>query len=70
MVDLQLQSGIHMGVGLRSQFSATEIIDHIAREMRSTVFKTIVQNKGKVSILIDETTVSDRSRTNRILLYY
>ena len=49
-------------VSLRSRFSATAIIDHIARGMRSTICKTIVQNKGKVSILLDEsTTVSDRS---------
>ena len=62
LVDLQLQNGVDMGVGLRSRFSATAIIDHIASEMCSTICKTIVQNKGKISILIDEsTTVSDRS---------
>ena len=48
--------GLTWGVSLRSRFSATAIIDHIARGMRSTICKTIVQNKGKVSILLDEST--------------
>ena len=43
-----------MGTGLRSRFSATAIIDHIANEMCSTICKTIKENNGKVSILIDE----------------
>ena len=34
LVVLQLQNGIDMGVGLRSRFSATAIIDHNASEMR------------------------------------
>ena len=51
-----------MGTGLHSRFSTTAIIDHIAHEMRSTIYKTIKENKGKLSILIDEsTTVCDIS---------
>ena len=43
------------------------IIDHIAHQMRSMICKTIKENKGKLSILIDEsTTVFDIS----ILIVY
>ena len=56
LVDLQIQNGVDMGTGLRSRFSATAIIDHIANEMRSTICKTIKENNGKVSILIVEST--------------
>ncbi|XP_028394428.1 E3 SUMO-protein ligase KIAA1586-like [Dendronephthya gigantea] len=56
LVDLQIHNGLDMGTGLHSRSSATAIIDHIAYEMRSTICKTIKENKGKVSILIDEST--------------
>lgn len=62
LIDLQIQNGIDMGIGLHSRFSATTIIDHIANEMRSMVCTAIRESKGKLSILIDEsTTVSDIS---------
>ncbi len=62
LIDLQIKNGIDMGIGLHSRFSATTIIDHIANKMRSTICKTIKENKGKLSILIDEsTTLSDIS---------
>ncbi|KAI6661721.1 hypothetical protein LOD99_9908 [Oopsacas minuta] len=62
LADLQSQNEIDMGIGLHSRFSATAIIDHIAHDMRSTICKTIKQNQGKISILIDEScTISDIS---------
>jgi hypothetical protein len=62
LTDLQIQNGIDMEIGLHSRFSATTIIDHIANEMHSTICKAIKESKGKLSILIDEsTTVSDIS---------
>ena len=62
LIHLQIQNGIDMGIGLHSRFSATAIIDHIANEMRSTICKAIKESKGKLSILVDEsTTVSDIS---------
>ena len=54
----KFQNGLDMGTGLHTRFSTTAIIDHIAHE----ICKTIKENKGKLSILIDEsTTVSDIS---------
>ena len=48
LIDLQIQNGIDMGIGLHSRFSATTIIDHIANEMRYTICKTIKESKGKL----------------------
>lgn len=51
-----------MGHGLKSRFSATEIVKHIAEEMRRKACSRIIQIQGKISILIDEsTTVSNKS---------
>ena len=67
LIDLQIQNGIDMGIGLRTRFSATKIIDHIANEMRSTMCKTFKESKGKLSILIDES--STKSDISTLIVY-
>ena len=48
--------------GLRSRYSATEIVMHISREMRLKACQKIKEAEGCISVLIDEaTTVSNKS---------
>jgi len=54
--------GADIPKGLRSRYSATAIINHVAREMRQKISQQIIKEDGKVSILIDEsTTLSTRT---------
>ena len=56
MIQLQTLNGNNLGIGLRSQFSATNLIEHIAYEMRYKICTHIKQIEGKISILLDEST--------------
>ncbi|XP_064421760.1 E3 SUMO-protein ligase KIAA1586-like [Latimeria chalumnae] len=56
LLELQNENGVDMGIGLHSRYSAAEIIDHIATEMRKKICQHIKVIKGKISILIDEST--------------
>ena len=62
LLQLQDLNGADIPKGLRSHYSATAIISHVAREMRQKISQQIVKEDGKVSILIDEsTTLSTRT---------
>ena len=62
LLELQELNGADVGFGLRSRFTATNMVDHISSEMRKTVCSEIQKAEGKISILIDEsTTVSNTS---------
>jgi hypothetical protein len=58
LVELQAFNGIDLGITLHSRYSATEISDHLAVEMRERVVKSIIQNQSKIAVLVDESTTS------------
>ena len=43
-----------MGSGLHSRTIATTIAAHVASEIKTKVFKTIVEKKFKICIIVDE----------------
>ena len=59
-IELQTLNGVDLGRTLHSRFSCTNIIDHIANEMRSSLTEEIVKSGVKFSILIDESTSISR----------
>jgi hypothetical protein len=56
LLELQELNGANVGIGLRSRFSATNLVNHISTEMRKTLCTQIQTVGGKVAVLIDETT--------------
>ena len=62
-VELQQLNGIELGRTLHSNVTCSNITDHIAEEMRQKTANYIIQNKCKVSILIDESTTLSRKTT-------
>ena len=56
LIELQTLNGNNLGIGLRSRFCATNLIGHIAHEMRYKICTHIKQIEGKISILLDEST--------------
>ncbi|KAK0147671.1 E3 SUMO-protein ligase KIAA1586 [Merluccius polli] len=56
LLDLQGENGVDIGIGLHSRYSAAQIVDHIAEQMRKKACQRIQTIKGKVSVLIDEST--------------
>ena len=65
-IELQILNGADIGIGLRSRFSVTSIIDHIAKEMKNKICSNIVELERKISILVDESTAYGKS----ILIIY
>jgi hypothetical protein len=62
LLELQEANGLDLGPGLRSRFTATNMISHIATEMRQSACSHIQIAGGKISVLIDEsTTLSNKS---------
>lgn len=61
LLELQNMNGINTGFGLVSRWSATQIIDHVAMEMRKRVCRYLQECDAKIAILIDESTVTDKS---------
>jgi len=53
LLELQELNGVDLGTGLRSRFTATKIVDHIATEMRKSASSQVQKVEGKISILID-----------------
>lgn len=56
LVDLQIMNGIDLGRILHTNVLCTEIIDHIAFEMRKKLAEHIVEENRKICILVDEST--------------
>ncbi|KAG8180548.1 hypothetical protein JTE90_018168 [Oedothorax gibbosus] len=63
LLELQQLNGADMAHGLRSRFSATNIIDHVAQEMKLKICKRIIEINGKISILFDESTTLSSKTT-------
>jgi len=62
LLELQELNGVDLGIGLRSRFTATNIVDHIATEMRKSASSQMQKVESKISILTDEsTTLSNKS---------
>lgn len=62
-IDLQVSNGLPMGNILHSDKTCHDIATHIAFEMKSTICKNIIENKKKISILIDESTTLSKKST-------
>jgi len=58
LIDLQKLNGVNVGRVLHSNVICADIIDHIAKEMRTKLVKTITTTKPHppIAILIDEST--------------
>ena len=67
LLELQELNGADVGFGLRSRFTATNMVDHISSEMRKTVCNEIQKAEEKISILIDESTTV--SNTSSLIMY-
>lgn len=67
LCDLLEATGVNIGVGLHSRFSATAMIDCIAGEMRKRICDQIISSALKISIMMDESTTV--SRKSCLILY-
>jgi len=67
LLELQDFNGAQIGTGLRSRYSATEIVDHISQEMRAKACRAIKEAGGCISVLIDEATTV--SNTSTLIVY-
>lgn len=56
LISLQERNGLDLGLILHSRYSATQIVNHIAKEMQKKIVKNLVENQAKLSIIIDEST--------------
>lgn len=56
LIDLQVLNGLQLGRMLHGNLSATNICDHIAREMRRKLVAAVINAKLPLSVLIDEST--------------
>ena len=56
LLEIQEFNGADVPNGLRSRNSATNIIDQVARETKAKICEKIIQENGKISVLIDEST--------------
>lgn len=62
LLELQEANSSTFGIGLRSRYSATEVITHVAEEVRKRACKKIIETGFSFSVLIDEsTTISNKS---------
>lgn len=52
-----------MGQILHTRFSATSIVEHIAKEMKCSIVNNIVSSSSKLDVLIDEAFTSSRKTT-------
>uniref|UniRef100_H3AXD6 DUF4371 domain-containing protein n=1 Tax=Latimeria chalumnae TaxID=7897 RepID=H3AXD6_LATCH len=57
LTELQEHSGVNMG------YSATGIVNHIAKEMWKNVVKSLASSSSKLAVLIDESTPLNRKAT-------
>ena len=56
LLELQELNGAQISHSLRSRFSATNICDHIAVEKKQRICTEIIEENGKIFVLIDEST--------------
>lgn len=56
LIDLQIYNGLNMGRILQSDKSCSNIVDHIAIEMRKKVCNEIIHQQRKLCVIVDEST--------------
>jgi hypothetical protein len=56
LIDLQLCNGVNVGRVLHSNVVCSDIIDHIASNMRHKLVTNIVKTQAPISVLVDEST--------------
>ncbi len=61
--ELQQLNGVKMGHIFHSRFSATNIIESIAKEMLCSIVNNIVSSSSKLAVLIDEASTLSRKTT-------
>jgi hypothetical protein len=62
LIDLQTLNGIDMGRTLHSNVTCSEIMSHIAKLMKQKIVDSIIHNRTKISLLVDESTsISNQS---------
>ena len=67
LIELQTANGISCGSVLQSDRSCSNIINHVASEMRNEIVKHIVSTKSHFSIMVDEST--SVSNTQSMIVY-
>ncbi len=63
LIELQQLNGVKMGHVLHSRFSATNIVESIAKEMLCSIVNNIVSSSSKLAVLIDEASTLSRKTT-------
>ncbi|XP_058030101.1 E3 SUMO-protein ligase KIAA1586-like, partial [Ahaetulla prasina] len=53
-IEMQIKSGLDMGIGLHSCKTAVKIVDFIAKEIKKQLFTKIIENNLKICLIIDE----------------
>lgn len=66
-INLQILNGLDMGKILHSNVSAMNIVNHISQSMQKSLSKTIVDEKLKFSLILDEST--SLSNISCLILY-
>ncbi|XP_036600418.1 E3 SUMO-protein ligase KIAA1586-like isoform X2 [Trichosurus vulpecula] len=66
-IELQEKNGVDIGNCLRTRYSATRIAEHIAKEIKMKIFKSIIDERAKICIIIDE--VSMLSKKSTLVIY-
>lgn len=62
LIELQRLNGVDCGIILHSRYSATNITDCIAQEMRQKILENVISSGSKFSVVIDEsTTLSNKT---------
>ena len=67
LVELQQLNGVNLGRVLHSNVTCTDIIDHIATQMRQSLVHYILQTKPHVSVVIDKST--NLNRASCLIIY-
>jgi len=63
LLELQESNGANIGAGLRSRYSATEIVVHISQQMSKRACQQIIKTGGHIAVLVDESTTVDNKST-------
>lgn len=66
-IDVQELNGLDMGRILHSRKACKNIVQHVSTEMRTNLFKKIVENRKSISIILDESTTL--SRISTLIIY-
>ncbi|XP_036612524.1 E3 SUMO-protein ligase KIAA1586-like [Trichosurus vulpecula] len=67
VIELQEEKGVDIGSCLHTRYSATRIAEHIAKEIKTKIFKNIIEENAKICVVIDET--SAISKKSSLVIY-